>query len=302
MSRLATSFLILLFLNTGAGNEPLASHLIIAPRQTSNFKLRTSNFGQAPVQGTTAAERGAWVARRVEDRETGKDARMSMRMRLFDRQQRVRERALTLLALKGGTGRPVPADRTLVRFTYPNDIKDTTFLVWEQPKGDAERFLYLPALGRVRRIVASQAQESFVGSDFTYEDIGGRQFDNYAYTLIDAPGAAWTAPDGAKHPVYTLESRTRDTSARFPRVVSLVRQDNFVVVHSEVHNQRNELQKTFDVIRLEKIGGYWTTLELRMVDALERTHTDLLVEKAEYDVGLSPDDFSRRVLERSGGR
>src|SRR5262245_13050581 len=285
MSRLATSFLILLFLKTGAGNEPLTGNF---ERRTSNFErrpsglnLQTSTAPQTP-QGTTPAERGAWVARRVEDRETGKDARMAMRMRLFDRQQRVRERALTLLALRGGTGRPVPADRTLVRFTYPTDIKDTTFLVWEQPKGDAERFLYLPALGRVRRIVASQAQESFVGSDFTYEDIGGRQFDDYAYTLLDAPGAVWTGPDAPKHPVYTPEHGNRDANARFPRVVSLVRQDNFVVVHADVHNQRNELQKTFDVVRLEKIDGYWTTLELRMVDALERTHTDLVVEQAEY--------------------
>jgi len=122
------------------------------------------------------------------------------------------------------------------------------------------------------------------------------------YRLIEAPAAAWTATDGSKHPVYTLESRNRDAGARFPRVVSLVRQDNFVVVHADVHNQRNELQKTYDVVRLEKVSGYWTTLELRMVDALERTHTDLVVEKAEYDVGLTPDDFSRRVLERSGGR
>ena len=38
-------------------------------------------------------------------------------------------------------------------------------------------FLFLPALGRVRRIAGSERQESFVGSDFTYEDIGGREFE-----------------------------------------------------------------------------------------------------------------------------
>ena len=44
--------------------------------------------------------------------------------------------------------------------------------------------------------------------------------------------------------------------------------------------------------------GYWTALEMRMTDARERTRTDLVIEKIEYDVGLTPDDFSRRVLER----
>ena len=292
MSRLATYFLILLFLNTGAGSE-LFSY---TQRGTS---LPTAP--QAP-QGATSEERGLWLARQVDDRDTGRDSRMTMRMRLVDRQQRVRERALSLIALRGGPGRPVPGDQTLVRFTYPNDIKDTAFLTWEQPKADAERFLYLPSLGRVRRIAGSESQESFVGSDFTFEDIGGRELDDYAYRLIDAPEAAWTAPDGTRHPVYTLESRNRDSSARFPRVVSLVRQDNFVVVHAKVHNRRDEVQKTFDVIRLERVDGYWTSMELRMADALQRTRTDLVIEKAEYNVGLKPDDFSRRQLERSGAR
>ena len=70
-------------------------------------------------------------------------------------------------------------DRLLIRFTYPNDIRGTGFLVWEHPNSDDERFLYLPSLGRVRRIAGTEAQESFVGSDFTYEDIGGREFDDY---------------------------------------------------------------------------------------------------------------------------
>ena len=69
-------------------------------------------------------------------------------------------------------------------------------------------------------------------------------------------------------------------------------------VHAEIFDRRDELQKTFDVLRLEKVDGYWTALEMRMVDARERTRTDLVIEKVDYDVGLTPDDFSRRELER----
>ena len=275
MSRLLFFFLITLFLNFGAGNE-----LSLA-------------------QGT--APTGEWVARKAEERETGRDSRLAIRMRLFDRQGRMNERRMTLLAMRGGPGRPVPGDRTLIRFSYPNDIKGTAFLVWEQPNADDERFLYLPSLGRVRRIAGSEAQESFVGSDLTFEDIGGREFDDYAYRLIDDPNAAWTGPDGVKHPVYTLESRNRDAGARFPRVVSRVRRDNFVVVHAVIYNRRDEPQKTFEVLKLEQVKGYWTSFELRMTDTLQRTRTELVLESVEYDVGLKPDAFSRRELERGGG-
>lgn len=286
MSRLTSLFLISLFLNSWAGDEL--------------FSRNADTTAQ--LAGATPEARGASLARQVEDRDTGRDARIAMRMRLYDRQGRTRERALTVTSMRGGPGRPAPSDRSLVRFTFPNDIRGTAFLVWEQADADDERFLYLPSLGRVRRIAASESQESFVGSDFTYEDIGGREFENYTYRLIETPSAtvAWNAPDGATHQVYMLESKARDTGARFPRVISWVRQDNHVVVRAEIRNRRDEVQKTYEALRVEKASGYWTVMEMRMSDALQRTRTDLTLEKVEYNVGLKADDFSRRELERGG--
>src|SRR5687768_10087873 len=103
------------------------------------------------------------VARRVQDRDTGRDSRSSMRMKLFDRHGRARERALTMVGLRGrgtpGAGPSAPdGDRLLLRFTYPNDIRGTGFLVWEHPGSDDERFLFLPSLGRVRRIAGTETQ------------------------------------------------------------------------------------------------------------------------------------------------
>ena len=94
-------FQIALFLNIWAGNGHAAR--------------------QDPPAGTTAAQ-GEWVARQVDARDTGRDARIAMRMRLYDRQNRLRERALTVFSLAGGGGRPTPGDRTLVRFTHPPEF------------------------------------------------------------------------------------------------------------------------------------------------------------------------------------
>lgn len=254
----------------------------------------TSGAQQGPRAGESRAH---WVARQVQERDTGRDSRVTMRMTLVDRRGRTRERALTIKGLQGGPGRAVPGDRMLLHFTRPNDIRGTGFLVWEHPDADDERFLYLPALGRVRRIAGSEAQESFVGSDFTYEDIGGRELDDYTYTLLDE-NASWTAPGGSRHAAWRLESKSRDTNARFPRIVSLVRRDVPIVVRAEIFNRRDEAQKTFEAKRLEQVDGIWTVTSMTMTDALEGTRTDLVVEKAEYDVGLGPGDFSRVQLER----
>lgn len=238
------------------------------------------------VQPLTAAQ----VARAVDDRDTGKDSRSEFRMKLFDRRGRARERALSLLMMRRAEG-----DRLLIRFTFPNDIRGTGFLVWEHPQKDDERFLYLPSLGRVRRIAGSEAQESFVGSDFSYEDIGGREFDDYSYALLG--DASWTAPDGAARPAYRLESTRKDKSAEFPRVVSLVLKDSFVVVQADVFNRRNEKQKVYTVKRLQQVQGIWTVFESVMTNDLDKTRTELVVEKVAYNTGVREDAFTRRELE-----
>ncbi len=87
---------------------------------------------------TTTKVTAESVARQMQDRDLGRDSRSAMRMKLYDRHNRVRERALTILTLRGRDAPGVPAtapdgDRLLIRFTYPNDIRGTGFLVWEHP-------------------------------------------------------------------------------------------------------------------------------------------------------------------------
>jgi hypothetical protein len=235
---------------------------------------------------------GESVARGIQDRDTGRDSRATVRLTLYDRHGRARQRALTLLS-KRGVGEQ--GDRVLTRFTSPEDIRGTGFLVWEHPSADDERFLFLPSLGRVRRIAGSEAQESFVGTDFTYEDIGGREFDDYRYTLLEE-NASWNPAGGTAIPAYRLESRRKDADARYPRVVSLVTRD-FVVVGADVFNRRNEKEKVYTVGRLEHVEGIWTVLAAEMSNLLDRTKTTMTIEQIDYNVGLRESQFSRRELE-----
>jgi hypothetical protein len=259
-------------------------------------------YYESTPHSVPGAETAEAVARLADNRDIGHDGRFELKMRLFDRQQRVRERELSILTMRpqpagANPGKSGAGDRVLIRFTYPNDIKGTAFLVWEHPDGDDERFLYLPGLGRVRRIAGAEAQDSFVGSDFTYEDISGRELEDYTYGMVEQDGM-WTGADGQRVPAYRIESRARDAQARFPRVVSTIRKDNFVIVHADIYNRRDERQKIYDVRRLELTQSIWTLSEIVMTNAVEKTHTELTVKSVRYNTGLKEDDFSRRELER----
>lgn len=248
----------------------------------------------AAIQSTRRPQSAEAVVREAQDRDTGRDSRAEMRMRLFDRQGRVRERVMTLWT-KRGTGRS--GDRTLLRFSSPGDIRNTGFLVWETPGKEDERFLFLPALGRVRRISGAEKQESFVGSDLSYEDIGGRQVEDYTYTFTDERGS-WTAPDGTRREAWVVESRARDTRALHPRSVSTILKDSLVMVHAEEFDRHGERAKVFDVRKLEQVDGIWTVLGLSVTDERARTRTELETTGIRYNVGLTDDDVSRRRLEQ----
>ena len=172
----------------------------------------------APVSASTQKLTADDIARRVQDRDTGRDSRSTLRMKLFDRHGRARERALTMMSMRGGQAGAPDGDSLLIRFTYPADLKGTSFLVWEHPDADDERFLFLPSLARVRRIAGAETQESFVGTDFTYEDIGGRELDEYTYAIVDE-NRSWAEPGGSARP----GSRIRSTPPRMTAPAMIVR-------------------------------------------------------------------------------
>lgn len=243
-----------------------------------------------PSAETPTAEQ---VARQAQDRDTGRDSRAEFKMRLFDRQGRLRERTLQVFTLRGDAR---GSDKTFVRFTYPNDIKNTALLVWEHPQAEDERFLFLPALGRVRRIASEEQQDSFAGSDLSYEDIGNRKISDYTWSFVDE-NASWVAPDGPSAPAWVVQSVAKSKTARYPRVVSVILKDRLIVVHSDIFNQRGEREKAFDAKRLARIGGIWTVTALTMTNDRERTRTELDTATIQYSVGLTNEDFTRRRLE-----
>ncbi len=258
------------------------------------FLLVTLVLAALAAAPTAQQDTAEWVARQVRDRNTGRDSKAELRMKLYDRQGRVRERALTMLRKRGEKN---AGDKSLIRFTYPNDIRNAAFLVWEHPGSEEdERFLYLPALGRVRRIAGQEKNESFVGSDLSYEDIGGRDIDEYTYAFT-ANDVSWTAPDGSRLPAWLLESKAKDQNSELPRSVSFVLKERFVIAAADVFNRRNERVKHFEVRRLERVENIWTVLDLVMSNERDNTRTELTTSSIDYNVGLTDEDFSRRNLE-----
>jgi hypothetical protein len=240
------------------------------------------------AQASLPAITGDELARRIDERDRGDDGRLEMEMRVHDHRGREIVRRLTVLL-----GREGPLDRLLLRFVYPGDIRDTGLLSIERSDGEDDRFLYLPALGRSRRIAAQEEEDSFVGSDFSYEDISGQRLEDYDYEVlgVDIHGG---------RPVYLLESSRKDPGSRRPRSVSWVDGERFVILKSEIFDASGDKSKEFNALRVERVDGIWTIMEQNMRSLRSETQTTLVVTRAAYNRGLASSLFSRQTLERGG--
>ncbi len=76
--------------------------------------------------------------------------------------------------------------RYLIRFLSPEDISGVSLLTLEKPGGESDQYFYLPALGQARQITGSQKNSSFMGSDFTFDDLRKENTDEFQYyRLLD---------------------------------------------------------------------------------------------------------------------
>ena len=81
-----------------------------------------------------------------------------------------------------------------VRFLSPGDIKGTATLLIEHATGDDDMWIYLPALKKVRRLVASNKKDSFVGTEFSYGDVIGHRTSDWTHRILREETVAGAPP------------------------------------------------------------------------------------------------------------
>ncbi|HEX5105782.1 MAG TPA: outer membrane lipoprotein-sorting protein [Pirellulaceae bacterium] len=188
--------------------------------------------------------------------------------------------------------------KILVKFSTPNDIKGTSVLQIEHSEGDDDLWIYLPALKKSRRLVASNKKDSFVGSDFSYGDITLPKVDLYRHALLRSE--AIDAQD-----CYVVESvpanETVKTNSGYSKKITWVRKDNFLETKVEYYDVAGRLLKTQrvkDHILIEPDTQRWFAKDREMTNHQTGHQTDFRFDKLEPGAKVDEALFSIRYLER----
>jgi hypothetical protein len=102
-----------------------------------------------------------------------------IKMTLINRQGQKRERLMSIDNDTSGKG-----DKSLARFLYPGGIRGTALLSVEDSDGKDRQWLYMPVLGRVRRIATTEMGDSFMGSELAYEDTKILHLEDWKFKML----------------------------------------------------------------------------------------------------------------------
>lgn len=239
--------------------------------------------------GTTIADdstRAREIFEEVERRQDLVATEISLQeMIITDRRGRTRTRVMKTWSRRdSGTDE---RDQLIV-FTDPGSVRGSAFLTLNRGEQDLQK-LYLPSVGRVQTIQSDQSGDSFMGSDFTYEDFSSQQSDDYRFLELE-DRSFW---------VITAEKKEPSAEDRFQRLRFFVDQETYAIQRIEYLNSEGEEVRRLTSENFTNLtADLWSPGKMTMQDIERGSQTTLEWKERELNPEIETWRFTERGLER----
>lgn len=219
-------------------------------------------LGQFTLANTPQEEglRVAKITNEANDGFVGEYAEMEMVLINAHGDKTVRK-LITQVKEKEGDG-----DMSISTFQWPADVKGTKMLTWSHKTGDDDQWLYLPALKRVKRISSRNKSGAFMGSEFSYEDLGSQEVEEFTYRLLGE-----TDLDGRA--VWQLERTPVSKKSGYSKEIVWMDKEYNNPLKIEYYDRKGELLKVGLFKDYKAYGKYWRAnfLEMENVQTQKRS-------------------------------
>ena len=245
------------------------------------FALSMNVFAQEKLSGLE-------IIQKVYDRPTGKDQDGELTMTLINSRGDQRVRIIRQYLKDFGK-----EEKKIMFFMSPADVRNTSFMSWsyEEEGRDDDQWIYLPALKKVKRISSDSKSDYFMGSDFTYDDLGDRHPSADTHKILREEKI-----DGED--CYVVESIPKEEEYLYSRTVTWIIKDKWIGLKKEFYDEDEEHLKTLSVKKFEKIKDYWIITNSQMNNVQKDHTTDMLLEKLKVDIGIADNKFTERMMKR----
>ncbi len=157
----------------------------------------------------------------------------------------------------------------------PRDLRGIQFTVQRNREDADEIHVFLPSVRRVRTIYGNMRGESFLGTDFNFEDLGFEQLAAKSHEMVGED-----VVDG--RPCDEVETIPVD-NWWYSKIVRCIDREDYVPRRTKYYDDAGELFKvrTFDDV--ETIGGHPTPLRLRMDSVKLGTFSTITLSHVTYE-------------------
>jgi hypothetical protein len=184
-----------------------------------------------------------------------------------------------------------PLSKSIVRFSAPPDLAGAGFLQIQHRNGDDDRYLFLPALKRARRISGNLRGSAFMGTDFSFADLDRRDLRDSQARLIGSEKIGSSS-------CYVLDVIPRRTDSQYSHLELWVRADNFLTLRTKMYDKANVLLKTLEAREVRRVSGSWFVSKSLMTDHKHEHTTLLILQSIIADADIPDEEFSVRALEK----
>jgi len=240
--------------------------------------------GLLSAQGMTGLD----IMLKVYNRPTGDDMTANLTMTLENSRgdQRIREIKQFLKDMG-------EMDKKIMFFMSPADVNNTSFMNWsydDENKSD-DQWIYLPALKKVKRISSDSKSDYFMGSDFTYDDLGDRHPSQDTHTILKEETI-----DGVD--CYVVESIPKDEEYMYSRTVTWVVKDKWIGLKKEFYDEDEEFLKRLDLKEYKEFGDVIIITNVTMKNEQKNHQTEMKLSDVKINTGIADRQFTERMMKR----
>ncbi|NVP24460.1 outer membrane lipoprotein-sorting protein [Treponema phagedenis] len=183
--------------------------------------------------------------------------------------------------------------RTFIAFTAPANVRGTRFLTIQKKKGALDQRIFLPSLGKVRRIAgATEGTTSFMGTDFSYNDISfmSRDLDLDVYKIVNTEN--FNGKD-----CNVIESVPKDTKYEYSKTLLWIEKGNNRFWKAEFYDKKGAAVKRIELSNYKTLQGIDTPMTIKLTTLSAKTSTLIKVLKMQYNMEIPEKVFTAQYLE-----
>ena len=231
---------------------------------------------------------GLKVIENVYNRKAPKDQTANLTMTLINKRGETRIRKIKQFSRDFGK-----VEKKIMFFISPADVKNTSFMNWsyDDDNKDDDQWIYLPALKKIKRISSDSKSDYFMGSDFTYDDLGDRKPNEDVHKLLREE--KYKGED-----CYVVESVPKDEDYMYSKTITWVIKDKWIGLKKEFYDEDGELMKILNVNNYEKIKDYWIIDSTEMHNIQKDHKTLMKLDNIKVDTSIPASKFTERMMKR----